>query len=404
MVNQPQLACTISQGREIIGYVVIDSMIRNRALGGLRMSLDVDEAEIRKLARTMTLKAGFLGLPHGGAKAGVIGDPEAPPAERRQRLASFGRAISPLLLSRVYSPYTDMGTNTEDIRHMLISVGIPLKRRELRGTQSEYYTAISVFAGAKQAVRHLGLDLARCAVAIEGLGKVGGALSALLATAGARVTGISTSRGAIYNSRGLDVKRLSQLTAEAGSRVVDLYTDAERIDRAALLELPVDLLCPCARHDSINAGNAHRVAARIVCSGANNPVTIEGERILFERGVLCLPDFSTNCGGMLGGDMEFASIGRERIVSFIDRQIGARISWLLKEADRQHATTREIAVPFTLDRFSHMCRNAAYTAPIDRLIKLGLSFYKRGWIPRSLSATLSPLYFEKMLCSSVSRR
>jgi hypothetical protein len=57
MVNQPQLACTISQGREIIGYVVIDSMIRNRALGGLRMSLDVDEAEIRKLARTMTLKA-----------------------------------------------------------------------------------------------------------------------------------------------------------------------------------------------------------------------------------------------------------------------------------------------------------------------------------------------------------
>src|SRR3989304_5438495 len=94
----------------VLGYVAIDSTVRDRSCGGLRMLPDIDEAEIRALARSMTLKYGFLGLPQGGAKAGVRCDPEAPKEERRQRLATFGQAIAPLLLSRIYVPGTDMGT------------------------------------------------------------------------------------------------------------------------------------------------------------------------------------------------------------------------------------------------------------------------------------------------------
>jgi glutamate dehydrogenase (NAD(P)+) len=395
--DEAQLVCTVLQGGGVLGYVVIDSTVSGRATGGLRMLPDIDEAEMRGLARAMTLKYGFLGQPRGGAKAGVRGDPEAPLEERQQRLAAFGRAIAPLLLKRVYAPATDMGTTNADIQYLLESIGMRLRRRELRPNQSGDYTALTVFAGAKQAARQRGLVLSECSVAIEGFGKVGSPLARLLAEAGARVVAISTLKGALFNPQGLDVRRLQELAAVARSAVVERYPDAECIDRAALLELPVDILCPCARHDSLHVGNAPRIAARIICPGANNPVTPEAERVLFERGVLCLPDFVANCGGVLGGTMEFASVSRERIESFVDRHIGARIARLLGEAERRRVLPREIAVPLALRRFEEVQRSAAHPTPLARLFELGLEFYRRGWVPGPLVAALSLPYFERCL-------
>jgi glutamate dehydrogenase/leucine dehydrogenase len=140
-----------------MGYLVIDSFVGARSCGGLRMPPDIDKAEICSLAQAMTLKYGFLGLPQGGAKAGVRGNAEASSEDRRRVLKAFGTAIAELLQSRVYGPATDMGTDNADIRSMLHSVGVPVKPRELRGTQSGYYTALTVMAGAKQAAKHLGL-------------------------------------------------------------------------------------------------------------------------------------------------------------------------------------------------------------------------------------------------------
>jgi glutamate dehydrogenase (NAD(P)+) len=395
--GQTQLVCKALEGSEVIGYVVIDSTVRGRSRGGLRMAPDVDEGEVRGLARTMTLKYGFLGLPQGGAKAGLRGDPEASLAERRRRLAAFGRAVAPLLLSRVYLPDTDLGTDRADVRHMLESVGMRTKRRELGGSRSGYYTALTVFTAAKRTVAHIGLDLSGCSVAIEGFGKVGAALARLFAEANARVVAISTVRATIFDPRGLDVGRLSRLAADAGSRAVELYGDADVIERAALLELPVDLLCPCARHDSLRADNATRVRARIVCPGANNPVTTAAERVLFERGIWCLPDFVTNSGGVLGGTMEFASIRTTTIASFIDRDFGARLTWLLTEAARRGVTPREVAVRVARQRFDMVRRDTANPTPLRRALDGGLAAYHRGWIPGRLVAAASLPYFRKTL-------
>lgn len=395
--NDSQLLIRVAQGSEVMGYVVIDSTVGGRSCGGLRMLPDIDEAEMRGLARAMTLKYGFLGLPQGGAKAGVRGDPEAPQEDRWQRLAAFGQVIAPLLCNHVYVPATDMGTDNADIRYMLEAVGIRIKQRELRGTLSGYYTALTVFTGAKQALRHLGLTLSECNVAIEGFGKVGSALAELLAQANACIVAISTTQGAIFNPRGLDVKELNKLATKVGSHVVDLYTDAEIIDRAALLELPVDLLCPCARHNSLHVENASRILARIICPGANNPITPEAEQMLFEQGVLCLPDFVTNCGGVLGGTMEFASVSRKQIESFIERYIGVRIDWLLDEAARQRLLPREIAVPLALRRFERVRQNATHPTLLSRLFEAGLEFYRRGLVPEPLVASLSLPYFQRKL-------
>ncbi len=381
----------------ILGYVAIDSTIRGRSCGGLRMVPDVNEAEIRALARSMTLKYGFLGLPQGGAKAGVLGNPEAPQSERLERLIEFGHAIEPLLRTKAFIPTSDMGTQNSDIRHMLHSAGIHVPRRQLQNNSSGYYTGLSVMAGVAQSARYLGLDLPRSTAAVEGFGNVGRPLASLLVGADVKVIAISTSLGGLYNPRGLDVSRLIQLSDEAGSQVVERYRDAEWIDREKLFELPVDILCPCARGNSLNMSNVDRIAAKVICSGANNPVTPEAENALFERGVLCLPDFVTNCGGVLGGTMEFASISREKIATFINRHIGARIAWLLIEAKSKRQLPRDVAVPLALRRFRRIAQGAEHPTALSRLFDLGLECYRQGWIPGPFVAPLSLKFFEKLM-------
>jgi glutamate dehydrogenase/leucine dehydrogenase len=380
-----------------LGYVAIDSTIRGRSCGGLRMLPDINRAEIQALARSMTLKYGFLGLPQGGAKAGVRGDPEAPREERLKRLAEFGHVIKPLLQNRAFSPTSDMGTDSADIRHMLNAVGMQVGRRELRYNSSGYYTALSVLAGVVQSARHTGLTLSRSTAAIEGFGNVGRPLASLLDYAGVKIVAISTSRGALYNPSGLEVDRLVRLANEAGSRVVEVYREAEFIDREALLERPVDILCPCARWNTIHSNNTASIQARIICPGANNPITPDAEQELFERGVLCLPDFVTNCGGVLGGTMEFASVTRERITTFIDRHIGECIAWLLSEAESKSVLPREVAGRLALQRFEQVQRSAAHPTLLGRLFEIGLEFYRRGWIPGPLVGDLSLRHFEKIL-------
>jgi glutamate dehydrogenase (NAD(P)+) len=391
---------TATDHGKVLGYVVIDSTVAGRSCGGLRMLPDIDEAEIQALARSMTLKYGFLGLPQGGAKAGVFGNPEAPQQERLERLVEFGHAIKPLLCTKAYVPSSDMGTQNTDIRYMLNALGVRVGRRELQENSSGFYTAHSVFAGVVQSARHIGLNLSEGTAAIEGFGNVGRPLAGLLGGAGMKVVAVSTSRGALYNPQGLRMDRLIRLAEETGSRVVELYHDAEFVDREKLLELPVDILCPCARWNSLNICNAPRIRAKVICPGANNPMTPDAERALFERGVLCLPDFVTNCGGVLGGTMEFASVNRERIKSFIDRYLGTRIASLLHEAKSKNKLPREVATSFALLRSARIAQSAERPTPLSRLFNLGLGFYRHGWIPGRLVGALSLSYFERILATS----
>lgn len=392
-----QFVTKVVRDDQVLGYVVIDSFIGQRATGGLRMLTDVNEAEIRDLARAMTLKHGFLGIPRGGAKAGVRGDPEAPEAERRQRLSEFARAIAPLLRHRIYAPATDMGTTNADIRFVLESAGMRVPRRERHNIQSGPYTAHSVFVAMQRAARHLGLNLSACRVAIEGFGKVGAPLACLAHAAGARVVAISTSHGALYDPRGLDVPRLIELAAQFGSRVVEMYRDAERLDCAALLELPVEILAPCARGNSIRAENAARVAARVICPGANNPLTPDAERALFARGVLCVPDFVANCGGVLGSIMEYAAVSPARILALIEQRIGMRIDWILHTAVAQNVPPREIAAAYALRRVEQMQRAVAQPTLTRALFDVGQEIYRHGWVPRALVAPLAQRYFERIV-------
>jgi glutamate dehydrogenase (NAD(P)+) len=147
-----QLLCVAKESEEVLGYPGVDSFVNGRSHGGVRMRQDVTPEEIGLLARTMTKKYGFLGLPLGVAKAGVFGDSEATLEERRARMARFGRAIGELLRKELFVPAADMGTDLEDTRHMLREAGVRIQKRRLPAVSSGYFTAHSVFAALGEIV------------------------------------------------------------------------------------------------------------------------------------------------------------------------------------------------------------------------------------------------------------
>ncbi len=384
----PPLVRTVEDSSGVLGWVAVDSTVAGRARGGVRLLPDVSAPEIAGLARAMTLKYGLLGLPQGGAKAGVIGDPEAPPAQRRARLLAFARALADWLRQRRFVPDADMGTDLDDIRAMVEAAGLRPGRREWRVTESGYYTALTVFASARRGLEAVGRRVKDSTVAIEGFGKVGGALGGLFARAGARVVAISTLAGAVYDPQGLPVDKLWRLPGCGAG---------DRIPPDSLLELPVDVLCPCARHNRIHAGNAGRIQARVVAPGANNPVTPEAEAILMERGVVSVPDFVANAGGVLGGSMAFASVSRAAIEAFIETEFGNRVTALLRLAARRGSTPRQLAESIALERFEQVRRRAENPSAGGRLFGAALDLYRRGWVPGFPVGLLSVGYFRRQL-------
>jgi glutamate dehydrogenase (NAD(P)+) len=392
----------IMLGTRPIGYVAVATTIAGRAHGGLRIASDLSEQEIRCAAHAMTLKYGLLGLPQGGAKAGIIGDADAPLDEKRRLLHEFARATEPWLRARTYIPDADIGTSAPAIRWMMESIGMRVGRREWQANSSGAYTARSCLASALAVLDAIGLRLRECRVAIEGFGHVGSVLALLLHERGARVVAVSTSRGALFRPGGLDVERLVARAADAGSRFVEHEPD--RIDRAALLELPVDLLLPCARFHSIHAGNVMRVSVPAICAGANDPVSPEAERVLFERGVLYPPDFLSNCGGVLGGTLEFAGVPAVRIGALIEACVRRKVSELLNRAGRLGVTPRTLAEAEALERHAIVRRQTERPGLLQHLFSMGIEGYRRGWIPQKLVSSMAPSYVARRLARAAPHR
>lgn len=395
-IRPPHLE-TVRDGDRVLGYLAIDTTVRGRSLGGLRLTPDLGVEEIVESAGRMTLKYGLAGLPQGGAKAGVVGDPEAPVPERRRRLAAFGAAIADHLRSRTYQPDTDMGTSADDIRHMLATVGAVAGAAGFRTDRSGHYTALTALAGAREALARRSRSIDGATVAIEGFGAVGGSLARLLHGAGARVVAVSTSAGAIHDERGLDIPVLSGLADRAGSRAIAEFREAERIDHADLLRLPVDLLAPCARAWSIREDVADGVRARTISGGANAPLTAGAEDVLAGRGVLVVPDFVASSGGVIGGTMAFAAVGERRIERFLLDHWGDWIGRLLDGSEQAGVAPRELAARIARARFEEVRRRSESPDSRRRLLDVGVQLHRRRLLPRRLVGALAPRWIERSI-------
>ncbi|ODS59274.1 MAG: hypothetical protein ABS36_02150 [Acidobacteria bacterium SCN 69-37] len=378
----------VEAGSTCLGFIAIDSTIEGRARGGLRLVADLSDDEMRDAARTMTLKYGLLGLPQGGAKGGLFGDPDAPVEERHARLEAFAEGAAALLRARRYVPDADLGTNAADIRWMMQRIGTPVRPRDWRASRSGDHTARSCLAAADVLVDDLGLAWPDCRVTIEGFGKVGALAARYVRARGGRVIAISTSHGAIHDADGLDIDALIAKAMARGSRFV--LDEPRPLPREQLFEIPTDVLLPCARRHSLHAGNVDRLIVRAISVGANNPIAPDAEAALEQRGVRTVPDFVSNCGGVLGGTLEFAGVSADRIGPIIDAPVRRWVTRFLAEARRQETSIRAVAEREALARHARVRHAAARPGLVQRVTGLGLEAYRREWIPERLMGTVAP--------------
>ncbi|MCL7971300.1 MAG: hypothetical protein M8866_04285 [marine benthic group bacterium] len=369
----------------VIGWLALNASSRPRAVGGIRCTPDLDPSRVRALADAMSWKFAWLGMPMGGAKAGLVERPEWTPETRREAIRAFGRALGPQLRSRMYGAGTDMGFGPEDLWEFQLGAGRvsgspPPPAR--RGDTGEA-TALTVFACVVEALRAVRGEVNGATAAIEGIGAVGAALAGMLAEAGVRVTGVSNRLVAVHDPEGLDVPRILELRAERGDAGLESYEGGARIGHAGLLELPVDVLVPCASHWSLNAENADRLRCRSVVAAANCPISQDvGESGLEGRGILVVPDFVANSGGILYANIPATDATRRALLRFLYPEAIARLFAVANETERSVSeTARHAAVRRAARVADDVAKAAAEQAELDlaftrRRSGLGRRFFR----------------------------
>jgi glutamate dehydrogenase (NAD(P)+) len=291
----------------------------------------------------MSWKFAWLGMPMGGAKAGLIGDLDWDTRRRHEAIRSFGRALGPQVRAGIYGAGSDIGTGLDDVWEFLRGAGTvagPPPPVSKRGGTGEP-TALTVFACVTEALRAMGRPVAGATAAIEGLGGVGSALARMLDHAGVRIVAVSNRLTAVASEGGLDVPALLELRAERGEAGLESYEGGSRIEHETLLEMDVDVLVPCARTWGLNVRNVDRLRCRAVVAAANCPIDPTlGEEGIEERGILVVPDFVANSGGILYANIPASDRARREILTTMYPRTIAR---LFRDSEREGRSLTKVA-------------------------------------------------------------
>lgn len=254
-------------------------------LGGTRFApypcTDEALADVLALSRAMAYKNALAGLPHGGGKAVIIGDPSTDKSEALLR--AYGRVIESL--GGRYVTACDVGTYVADMDVVARTSSHVTGRSEANGGagDSGVLTAFGVFQGMRACAAHRwgSSDLAGRKVGVSGLGKVGSRLVAHLVDAGAQVC-------------------VSDIRPEAVDAVRARFVDAVALSPSEMLAADLAVYSPNALGGVIDPWAAAALGAEVVCGGANNPLTgPDAAAVLDERGITYAPDYLVNSGGVI---------------------------------------------------------------------------------------------------------
>ncbi len=345
------------------GFLVIDNTALGPGKGGIRMTSTVTAEEVYRLARTMTWKNALAEIPFGGAKSGIVAEARNLTGEDKKSLIqSFARAIRPLSPS-LYIAGPDVGTGQEEMRWYAEANGSPksctgkpadmcVKPGEECGIPHEFgSTGFGVAHSAAEAATFCGLDIKEASVAIEGFGNVGSFAARYLSELGTRIVAVSDRRGAIYNKKGLEVSAsggLIKIKEETGS-VVN-YKPGTALPANELFELEVDILIPAALSDAITPESVNKVKAMLIVEGSNIPMTPETEEILHKKGVLVVPDFVANAGGVISSYAEYRGYNPKRMFEIVKRKIQKNTRTVLEYAKERGIKPRDAAMEIAVER------------------------------------------------------
>ncbi len=326
------------------GILIIDNTARGPGKGGFRIAENLTPFEVFRLARTMTWKCAIAGLPFGGAKGGINADPEA--IDKIRYVRAFARGVAPFVPS-LWIAAPDLGTGEKEMAAFVAEVGTldgaTGKPVEIGGIPHELgTTGYGVAIASEIAARNCGYRISDLHVSIQGFGVVGSATAKFLSQMGAKIIAISDIHGMVFNDKGIDIESAVRTTLKTGS--VKNYRPGEEYDREKIFDVETDIFIPAAATDAVNLTNVGALKTRIIVEGANIAITGKAEEYLINNGVLVVPDFLANSGGLIGSYAELARKSQQETYEIIKEKITRAVSQVLDSVSRSNSSPREIAL------------------------------------------------------------
>ena len=350
------------------GYRVQHSLVRGPGKGGIRYAPDVTIDEVRALASWMTWKCAVVDIPFGGAKGGIICDPNKMSQRELEALTRrYTAELSDYIGPERDVPAPDVNTNAQimawvmdtysmHVRHTVTAVvtGKPL---ELGGSLGRpEATGRGVMMVCDRAIAKLGMRKETCRVVIQGFGNVGSMGARLMHEAGYKIIGLADVHGGLYNEKGFDMPKVIDWVYGQHKSLPDFPGGGQKLSSSEVLFQPCDILIPAAIENQITSQNVSRVQTKILCEGANGPTTAPADEVLGKKGVFIIPDILGNAGGVTVSYFEWVQDRQgffwrerevnERLQDVMDRSFDD----VVRYAEKHHANNRIAAYMLAIDR------------------------------------------------------
>jgi glutamate dehydrogenase (NAD(P)+) len=354
------------------GFRVQHNFARGPAKGGIRYAPDVNIDEVRALAAWMTWKCAVVNVPFGGAKGGIICDPQQMSMGELERMTRrYAAELLDFIGPEKDVPAPDMNTNEQTMawimdtysmhaRHTVNAVvtGKPIDLGGSAGRREA--TGRGILFVVNEAIKRFKMTPPETRVVVQGSGNVGGIGAQLLHESGYKVVAISDIHGGIYNSKGIDIPRA--LAYLKTTRSFEGYEGVDFVNNQELLELECDVLVPAATENQITSQNADRLKCKVLAEGANGPTTAAADEILHQKGIFVVPDILANAGGVTVSYFEWVQdrmgyFWREDVVNDrLQDKMVASFNDLCRYADAHHVDTRTAAYMLAIDRVAYDTR------------------------------------------------
>jgi glutamate dehydrogenase/leucine dehydrogenase len=339
------------------GVIVIDNTALGPGKGGIRFTPTVDKEEVFRLARTMTWKCAMAELPFGGAKSGIIGNPKSLSREEKDEwVKAYAKAIK-AVAPEYYVAAPDISMAEHEMKIIADTIGdeaVTGKPADMGGLPHELgSTGFGVFKATMVALEHLNLDVKNTTFAVEGFGNVGSFFCKFISEAGGKIVATSDSRGTIVNTEGLDYEKLAATKSE--HRTVTKYGEGEVLPTHDIVSQDVDVLITAAVPDLVQHGDIPKIKAKLIVQGSNIPMSWESEETLHNNGVLVIPDFVANAGGVISSYVEHIKGNEDDMWKMIDEKITKNTKLTLDKAKEEGVMPRRAALRIAQERVKEKC-------------------------------------------------
>lgn len=325
----------------IEGYIVINETRLGPALGGTRIALYPNNnaalVDAQRLASMMSKKTLIAGLPFGGGKGVINGDPKL------IRTANCLKAYAEVVKSLKGKFYTgeDVGLQEEDVQFMLQFSPYFVGKTGLAGDPSSY-AAQSAYLCIKTAIHKLfGLNTCKgLTFGVKGLGKTGSVLAQL-----------------IYNDGGQLC--VADINSRQTTRILQKCPGARLVNPDDIHQEPLDVFVPCALGDEVSYKTIDTLSAKLICGTANNQLASNAmNHELYTRGIVHIPDYIANAGGVINVADELLPGGyNQQRVSATIKNLAHILDTLWSKAEAGHTdldTAAETEIEFLLRQTNHV--------------------------------------------------